>query len=94
VIDARNSSDVHQTPSAADGQWKNFGSAMRALGLQSPIANVGGTPTTSFMRTIFAQSRAVLPSLNTPLPLGVSDVQITKVWITNATNAIHVKTGL
>jgi len=53
-----------------------------------------GMPSSAFMRSMFAPIRTVLPSLNTPLPLGVSDVQITKVWITNATNAIHVKTGL
>jgi hypothetical protein len=63
-------------------------------GVESPIANQGGTPTNSFMSTIFAQCRTVLPSLNTPLPSGVSDVQISKVQVTNATHAFHVKTGI
>jgi hypothetical protein len=35
-----------------------------------------------------------LPSQNTSTGAGVSDVQISNVWIDYATHAIHIKTGL
>jgi hypothetical protein len=35
-----------------------------------------------------------LPSLNTSTPSGVTDVQISKVFMQSPTNAIHVKTGI
>jgi hypothetical protein len=39
-------------------------------------------------------SRTILPSLNTSTPSGVTDVQISKVFMQSPTNAIHVKTGI
>jgi hypothetical protein len=56
-----------------------------------PTADIGGTPSASFIRAALNQTRTVLPSLNTPTGAGVSDVQITNVWVDYATNALHVK---
>jgi hypothetical protein len=56
----------------------------------APTPDLGGTPSAAFMRTILNQVRTVLPSPNTRLPSGVSDVQIDKVWIESATTSVHV----
>jgi len=57
-----------------------------------PTANLGVTPSAAFTRSMFNQSRTGLPSLNTPLGTGITDVQINKVWIDSATTAISVVT--
>jgi hypothetical protein len=60
-----------------------------------PKANLGGTASSAFMLQMLNQMSTVLPSLNTALPSGISDVQISKVWINNpATTAIQIKPGL
>jgi Pectate lyase superfamily protein/Transposase, Mutator family len=57
-----------------------------------PTANLGVTPSAAFTRSMFNQSRTGLPSLNIPLGTGITDVQMNKVWIDNATTAISVVT--
>jgi hypothetical protein len=59
-----------------------------------PVADIGGTPSASFIRTALSPIRTILPSLNTPTGAGVSDVQISNLWIDYATTALHVKRRL
>lgn len=59
-----------------------------------PTADQGGTPSQAFIWSILGQARTILPSRNMSTPPGVTDVQISKVFVQSPTNAIHVKKGI
>jgi hypothetical protein len=70
--------------------WGNF--VYQAGGVPTP--DQGGTPSQAFIQSILSQARTILPSRNMSTPSGVTDVQISKVFMQSPTNAIHVKTGI